>query len=489
MPTVFLLSKIYKQQPTTPQPFLFYMKKLSFFISFFILQGIYAQEERQVFTYEQFMQQVSQQHPTAQQIKLLSERAAREQQRAKGQFDPVLESYYDRKLFNESNYYDLFKTALVIPTYYGVSAEVGFQHNTGDYVNPEDKTPYDGQAYLGINVNLLQGLINNERNTILQQAKLLTDINNNQAQSLLNGLLYEAAYVYWEWAFAYNEVKIWRQAYTLAQNRLEATRQSFIFGDKPALDTLETFSNLLDRQIRLQESELDYQQSTFALNMFLWGDNQPLEIDKKLIPMRFDSSSVDTQRLNRIVEALPQNHPELRLYEFQLKSLGLEQQLKNNKLLPKLDLKYNFLAYNAANFFPSSAGNMFDNYKLGVKFSYPLLTRTARADVGLNRVKIAETKFKFSQKRWELNNKIRSYQAEINNFAAQIGMLKQNVSNYEQLLAAEYEKFRLGESSIFWLNSREIKLIETQQKLLSVQTKFEKAKASFAWVAAQLANF
>ena len=290
-------------------------------------------------------------------------------------------------------------------------------------------------------------------------------------------------------AFAYNEVKIWRQAYTLAQTRLEATRQSFIFGDKPALDTLETFSNLLDRQIRLQESELDYQQATFALNMFLWGDNMPLEMDKNLIPMRFDSASVDTQRLNRVIGELPQNHPKLKLYEFQLKSLDIDQKLKNNKLLPKLDLKYNFLAYNGANFFPSSAGNMFDNYKLGVKFSYPLLTRTARADVSLNRIKIAETRFKFSQKRWELTNKIRAYQSEINNYAAQIGVLKQNVNNYEVLLAAEYEKFRLGESSIFVLNSREIKLIETQQKLLAVQTKFEKAKASFAWVAAQLANF
>lgn len=465
------------------------MKKIAFIFTYFIIFTLEAQEAKQVFSYEQFMRQVSLQHPTAQQIQLLSERAKQEIQRAKGQLDPSLEANYDRKLFNESNYYDLFKTALVIPTYYGLSVEAGFQYNSGDYVNPEDKTPYDGQAYLGLNVNLLQGLINNERNTIIQQSKLLTDINSNQARALLNTLLYDAAYVYWEWAFAYNEVKIWSQAYTLAQTRLEATRQSFLYGDKPAIDTLETFSNLLDRQIRLQESELDFQQATLALNMFLWGENTPLEMDKNMIPSPFDNNSLDTQRLNQIISDLPQNHPELKLYEFQLKNLDIEQKLKNNKLLPKLDLKYNFLANNATNFFPSSASNVVDNYKLGLKFSYPLLTRSARADVSLNRIKIAETKFKFSQKRWELNNKIRAYLAEINIYIAQISTLKQNVNNYEQLLAAEYEKFRLGESSIFLLNSREIKLIETQQKLLTVQTKYEKAKASFSWVAARLANF
>ncbi len=465
------------------------MKKILLILSHFILFGTKAQDDSNVFTFGEFMQQVATQHPTAQQIKLLSERAKREIQKAKGAFDPVLEANYDRKLFNESNYFDIFKAALVLPTYYGLSVEAGFQHTTGDYLNPEDKTPYDGQAYMGLNVNLLQGLINNERNVTLEQAKLLTDINANQSRALINGLLYEAAYIYWEWAFAYNEIKIWKQAYVLAQTRLEATKQSFLFGDKPAIDTLETFSNLLDRKIRLQEAELDYQQAIFALNMFLWSDNKPLELSAAIVPMSFAPAVVDTQRLNQIINNLPLNQPELALYEFQLKTLALEQRLKNNKLLPKLELKYNFLANNGLNFFPSTGAGMLDNYKMGIKFSQPILIRTARADVALNRVKIAETRFKFSQKRWELTNKIRTYAAEMNIFAAQIGVLAQNVSNYEQLLAAEYEKFRLGESSIFVLNSREIKLIETQQKLLTVQCKFEKSKASFGWIAAQLADF
>ena len=50
------------------------------------------------------------------------------------------------------------------------------------------------------------------------------------------------------------------------------------------------------------------------------------------------------------------------------------------------------------------------------------------------------------------------------------------VGNYETLLDAEFEKFRIGESSIFLLNSREQKLIDSQMKLNKLQTEFQKLK-------------
>ena len=50
------------------------------------------------------------------------------------------------------------------------------------------------------------------------------------------------------------------------------------------------------------------------------------------------------------------------------------------------------------------------------------------------------------------------------------------VINYQSLLDAETEKFRVGESSIFLLNSREQKLIEAQMKLNKLQSEFQKLK-------------
>ena len=51
------------------------------------------------------------------------------------------------------------------------------------------------------------------------------------------------------------------------------------------------------------------------------------------------------------------------------------------------------------------------------------------------------------------------------------------VQNYETLLAAEERKFSFGESSLFLINSRENKLIESKLKQNLVQNKFFSTKA------------
>ena len=60
------------------------------------------------------------------------------------------------------------------------------------------------------------------------------------------------------------------------------------------------------------------------------------------------------------------------------------------------------------------------------------------------------------------------------------------MANYQALLDAEIEKFNLGESSIFLLNSREQKLIDTQLKLTALRGKFFKSRIGLEWAAGQL---
>jgi outer membrane protein TolC len=48
----------------------------------------------------------------------------------------------------------------------------------------------------------------------------------------------------------------------------------------------------------------------------------------------------------------------------------------------------------------------------------------------------------------------------------------QNLKNQQMLLRVEEVKLKLGESSLFLVNSRENKLLETEQKYAEVRSKF-----------------
>ena len=56
-------------------------------------------------------------------------------------------------------------------------------------------------------------------------------------------------------------------------------------------------------------------------------------------------------------------------------------------------------------------------------------------------------------------------------------MAQELVTNYATMLNAEERKYQVGESSIFLINSRELKLIDSQLKQIELTYKLYKAKA------------
>ena len=72
------------------------------------------------------------------------------------------------------------------------------------------------------------------------------------------------------------------------------------------------------------------------------------------------------------------------------------------------------------------------------------------------------------------------------NYKKQVNLLQKNYTNYLQLQRGEETKFFNGESSLFLVNSRENKTLETFLKLTEVTVSFNKASLELQWAAGQL---
>ena len=457
---------------------------------FTYLQTLIAQEG-QTLSLEAYLQQVQANHPLARQIRLLGQRGEQEIRRAKGGLDPLIGTQFDHKTFDTKNYFSILNAYLKVPTGYGPELETGYSYTNGIYLNQENTLPSNGQMYLGVNVPLLQGFWTDERQVAVREANLVNQRNVQEIRLLLNDLLYEAAKAYWEWSQDYYEIILIEQSLGLAEQRHEATKQSFFQGDKPGIDTLEAFLVIQDRLLRLREARLHYQQSTFALNSFLWSANgQPQELAPTVYPTALEPDKIAALEETVLQQALFQTdslHPALEWYRIEQERLEWERRLKSNKILPKLDLKYNWLAVDNFTFI-DDVETASHNYKFGLKFSMPLFLRQPRADLELTKIKMQETRLKREDKMWELHNKVQAYFAEVQLYAEQNRLLEQMVENYSLLLQAEQQKFAIGESSIFLLNARELKLLESREKLLSTQVKYFKAQMGLNWVNAVLAQ-
>lgn len=465
-------------------------------ICFHFLLGAQTIDSTKVFTEAAYLDWVKQYHPIIQRANLLTPITDAYRLKAKGGFDPKIEGGFQRKSFDGKNYFTIGETGLKIPTWLGAEVKAGYNWTNGIFLNQENTLPDNGQAYVGVKWALGRGLLIDERRATIQKAEIIAAANEATQIQMLNDLLLKAGKAYWEWVKSYNEVRIYQQALDLSKVRLTGIKGSFFQGDKPAIDTLESFIQVQNRQIAFQEVKINYKNQSRILSNFLWYENElPVEISELLRPEIYEEILLLDHEINieNTVHRLAELHPTLLQYQFKLEELAIDRQLKKEALKPKVDIELNFLGdgfdfVNEPKDFEASRLNslLTENYKAGVYVSMPIFNRKAKADLELVDLKLIDTNYKFRQKAQELKNKIVNYQSLLLNSKQQIDINESVVANYQSLLSAENEKFRFGESSIFLLNSREQKLVSAQLKLIKLITIYRKNRLSLIWSTGQL---
>jgi outer membrane protein TolC len=423
---------------------------------------------------EEYLGYVKKYHPVIKQAELITSTNEAKLLKARGGFDPKIEVDYDRKEFKGKDYYKKLNSTFKIPTWYGIELKGSYENNSGQYLNPEHNTPENGLYNVGISVSLAKNLFINKRMATLKQAKLYTQQGELEQQLLVNDILFEAINTYLNWLQYYQSYNVYKDYYTNADTRLKNIKKSFKAGDKPAIDTLEANINLKNRKLDLEKANIKYIKSKLELSNYLWiGNNIPMEIKEEIVPDITTFSNIDTI-LNTSVTTLFdnefENHPKLKLLELKKRNLEINKQLKVNNLLPKVDFQHNFLASKVDNFDAFSTAN----YKNSLQVSIPLFLRKSRGDLKLAKLKLQDIDFEIASTKVSLQNKITATEQEITSYKKQNDILKNLVNDYNTIVKSEERKFSLGESSIFLINYREVKLIES--KLKEIKNEYEYAK-------------
>lgn len=334
-----------------------------------------------------------------------------------------------------------------------------------------------------------------ERRAELRQARIGLEQGEAERAAALNDLLLEAAKAYWTWVAADNSLRIYTDALLQADLRNTAIRESFLQGERSAMDTLETFIQLQNRRLDVLFAQTELQNALLGLQVFLWNNNNQIVAPEQIPPsptlLSGEFVSLPAQNALELARQARLQHPEIRIYDAKLRSLDVERRLKNEKRKPILDLNY-YLLGNGWQFFPTAGaegvGVFGQDMKWGLNFSYPLLNRKARGDLQVTEVKIAQTDFELRQKRQSVENKVRQYANDLNNLASQITLYQGITTNYRSLLDAEIERFSFGESSVFLINTREQRWLDAQIKYLKLLSEYRKAEAGLQWSAGVLAE-
>ncbi len=436
-----------------------------------------TEEPYNVLRFDEYLGFVKKFHPIVKQAELVIDESQAKLMKSRGAFDPKVEVDYDRKKFKNTEYYDKLNGTFKIPTWFGVELKATFEENTGDFLNPEAFVPEDGLFSAGISASLGQGLFINNRMASLKQAKLFREQAKADRDIFVNNILFEASLIYFEWLQAYNELKLFDDFLLNAELRYRGILRGVELGENADIDATEARIALDSRKLSLEQSKVKLMKAALELSTFLWLENNvPVELQPDVIPDVNTEPIVDaTFNINQLRddEVVLEMHPKMLSLGYKLEGLEVDTRLKANRLLPRIDVEYNFLTETpgVARTFNTA------EYKGGVNFSFPLFLRKERGDLKLAKLKLQDTEFEMDATLVNLQNKISALKQELESYVTQNEITLRMVTDSERMLEAEERKFQLGESSLFLVNARESKLIDNQLKAISIQNKFFSTKA------------
>jgi len=442
-----------------------------FFLAFFILS--IAPATAQNLSYDQAIDWVLNNHPLAAAADAVEQRGAAELMKYRGALDPKLSLNYDRKDFKGTEYFDYGEAAVEWQSPIALKVAGGYQRAEGTYLNAERTIPSAGQAYLALKLPLLRGLVTDATRIGLKRGELAVDRQRALADVIRNELRYDLAVRYLQWMFAVEVLDLNREIEATIAQRLANYRVLLEQGDKAAVDTLEAAVYLGTQQQMVRQAEIDLGLAQQAMAELYWPmteSDTPLALPAEFL--------VNLPALGT-VEA----HPEIRQLALGLADASLSRDLKREQLKPELNLSYYLLGDGFA--LPEVDGSPFANaYKFGVRATYPILNRKARAGAQLGQLKVLESEAKLGAKTQSLSTKATAYFSAAQQYLDQLGASEVLAGQALRLLAAERELFGLGESTQFVLNQREQALLKARMGVAKLRFSRAKAVATYRYLRA-----
>lgn len=416
-------------------------------------------------------------HPIANQIALLTEQGQMQVRLGKGYSDPKLYSKYDQKVFKTTEYYQKWNTYAKIPVWAG-SVNVGYERNDGYRLNPENDTDGgNGLMYIGVELPVLKGLLMDERRAALKKGFAMQQLTEADQINQINKLILQIAKDYWTWYFAYHQYRLANEGYQLAVFRKEAVDERIRQGDLANVDGTEALITIQDREINLKMAKLELQKAKLVLSNHLWNDDgKPLELRDNVLPEEMGIEVLPT--LETLLVEASLKHPDILKIQTTTTILNVDQRLAKEAVKPELNLKYNYLGTTPVGGWEYGLG---ENYKFGASFSMPIFLRKERANLQMSKLKIQQNDFDLIMTKREVENNIRKAFLSVQNYVDLTGMQQEMSENYQILLLGETEKFDAGESSVFYMNVREGKLLEAQTKLFKMRAEYAKSIAELNW--------
>lgn len=382
--------------------------------------------------------------------------AAGELQSAQGGFDTLLKSqnrWSVAGLYQNNNYDVVIEqpTGFLGTTFFG-----GWRRGTGDYPIYDGKslTASDGEARAGVNIPLWRNRDIDRRRASLQQAELGKLIANHEFDQALLEVRRQASHRYWDWVLAGVRLRTVEQLLQVAELRNNGILQRVAAGDIPEFEALDNQRAIIERRERLVAAQRLLEQSAIQLSLY-WRDaeGQPQMPTAELLPEEFPNQEPKLQlNFDEAIAAARSQRPELKRLALQSQQTETELALQENQQNPALD----FQVMGAKDIGYGKSTLNRDELYLGLNVDIPLQQRVAGGRAQVASANLQRLKWDLRGTEDRVTAEVKDVLSALNAARQRVTLSRQQQQAARQLEDGERTRFELGETTLLFVNLREI---------------------------------
>jgi outer membrane protein TolC len=376
-------------------------------------------------------------------------------QAAQGSFDAKLktdvygyqEGYYDGRVIDT-------KVEKPLPVF-GIQLDGSYRRSNGTFPVYEGNidTASGGELGLGILLPLMRDRLIDEPRAKVASSQLDMKSADASLKKARIEVLRDARAAYWTWIAAGLQRKVIADLVSVAELRQKQLDVAVQAGDKPQFDLLDNSRTIFKRQTELAKAEQIIAKAAIQLSLYYRdGEGNP-----SIPPAHHASDSlahtIDVTTLNEeeLIKEGIQNRPELQSLEAKLQKAGIQIDLGNNLLQPRLNLKVGGYA-------PVGSGDKSlteNEVKVGINVEVPLELNKPRGMVaeGLAKQRAVDAKTRLTRDKIEAE--IRKHIRALQLTEGRIAAARESRIAADQVADGERARFQHGDSNLVFVVIRE----------------------------------
>jgi outer membrane protein TolC len=402
-----------------------------------------------------------------------------EYQTAEGGFDTLLKSQNRWSVIglyeNQINDVGIEQpTGLWGSTFFG-----GWRLGSGDYPIYEGKsqTANDGEFRVGVNIPLWRNREIDRRRASLQQAELGKMIASHDYDKALIEIRRIASLRYWDWVMAGQRLRVAENLLRIAEQRDTGIRSRASAGDIADFEALDNQRAILERRDRRVAAHRMLEQAAIQLSMY-WRDaeGQPQLPSIDLLPSTFPNQepAIDLDQADAIQMARSQR-PELLRLNLQQRQTETELALQNNQRGPGVD----FSVMAAKDMGNGNNKLNRDELYMGLNVEILLQQRVSGGRAQTAAANLQRLKWEQRLQEDRIANEVKDAYSALSAARQRLALSAQQRKAAQQLEQGEQNRFELGESTLLFVNLREIAHGDAQLMAAEAQSILFKAHADY----------